>query len=236
MWDSPEWLSAIGNASVYIALGAALVAAIAGAAGTIASNRASSILGQRSDERIAKAHARSAEADARAADASKSAAEANERVGDAEARAADARLETEKLKLQVERERAERLRLEEKVKPRTISEHQKAVIKQHLTNAPRNKVFVVTDWMNGESKQFGACIASLLAACGFPVSDMPQSDDKPLSFTKLGAFWVIKNGAKQPLHLRPLHDAFLAAGFQFEVFEEAYVPDERTVLIGVSTR
>ena len=62
MWDSPEALSTFGAASVYIALGSALIAAFAGAAGTIASNRASNIQSRQSNERIALADARAAEA------------------------------------------------------------------------------------------------------------------------------------------------------------------------------
>jgi hypothetical protein len=88
MWESPATLSAIGGWSIYIALGAALVAAFVGAAGTIASNRASDLTIAKANERIAVANARAAEAKAEAASAIERAAEANKQAEEAKAEAA----------------------------------------------------------------------------------------------------------------------------------------------------
>lgn len=80
MWDSAPILSGIGTVGVYVALGAALVSAFAGAVSSIASSRASDIIVRESQERIARADARAAEANARAEEAKAETAKTNERI------------------------------------------------------------------------------------------------------------------------------------------------------------
>lgn len=80
MWESAASLSAIGTIGVYVALGAALASAFAGALSSIASSRANDIIVRQSNERIAEANARAEEANARADEARAETAKTNERI------------------------------------------------------------------------------------------------------------------------------------------------------------
>jgi hypothetical protein len=47
---------------------------------------------------------------------------------------------------------------------------------------------------------------------------------------------VIRDKTVQPPHLAPLYRAFGAAGFDFGLYEEKYVPNTESVLVGISTK
>ena len=70
---------------------------------------------------------------------------------------------------------------------------------------------------------------------GFSVLEL-TGPDKPLSYGKLGAFLVIRDRSNQPPHFSALYRAFKAAGFDFDLYEEPYVPNTDSVLIGISTK
>ena len=139
------------------------------------------------------------------------------------------------LQSELEREKAARLKLEEKVKPRSISPEQEAILMTALAGRPRGPVFIVPDWMDAEAKLFAHQIETFLQKAEFPILEL-TSPDKPIAYGKLGTFLVVRDKNVQPPHLGVLYRAFRNAGFEFEVYEEKYVPDTDSVLIGVSTK
>jgi hypothetical protein len=207
MWNSISVLNAIAFWGLWTAGIAGGIAAIAGLAGGLAATRSSDISSKQAEIKIAEANAR----------------------------AEDAKLKAEKVRLEMERERLARLKLEEKVKPRRISAGQKAIMIETLRNAPRGQVFVNPDWTDAEAKIFGADIAEFLKHEGYSVSRL-SGDGAPISYGILGVCLVIRDGDLQPPHLRPIHDAFKAAGIEITLHSESYVPDANSVFIGVSTK
>jgi hypothetical protein len=213
MWSSTPFLQSVASLSVLIALVSGTIAVVASFVGTVAANRASDSIQREAKVEIAAANARAEEAKEGAARASEEAA---------------------RLRLEMEKERTARLKLEESVQPRKIKDDQKQLITNALINSPKGQVYINPDWTDPEAKIFAAQIAGVLEPLGFPI-DRLTGDHAPLSFGKLGAFFVIRDGQQQPPHLKPLHDAFRSAGFVFDVYTENYVPDTKSVLIGVST-
>lgn len=207
MWTSADTLQSASSWLLVVAVVAGVVAAIAGALGTVASNRANDILKRESDERIAVAH--------------ENAAKANR--------------EAEDLKLKLEQERVERLRLEEKVQPRKISAEQTEIIQKALEMSPRGTVYIQPDWVDTEARMFAAQVADVLRPLGFGPLERLQNDHAPLSYGKLGAMLIVKNAERQPMHFRFLYSAFKRAGIVFDLHAEAYVPDEDSVMIGISS-
>ncbi len=139
------------------------------------------------------------------------------------------------LQHEVEREKTERLKLEERVKPRSLSDAQEKIISEMLVSAPRGPVFVVPKWLDPEAEFFGKQIEGLLKNLGFSIIQM-TGDNKPLSYEKLGTFLVIRDKNNQPPHLKPIYEAFRAAGIELVVYDDQYVPDAGSVFIGVSVK
>lgn len=106
---------------------------------------------------------------------------------------------------------------------------------QVLAKTYRGNVIVVPDWVDPEARLFGKQISTFLEEIGFPLVEMDR-EKKPLSYGKLGTFLLIRDQSKQPEHLAGLYRAFHAGGIEVEVYEESYVPDTDTVLIGISTK
>ena len=206
MWSSAETLQAISSWSLIVALCAGIVTAVSGAVGTVAGNKANDL----------------------------NAREANIRIAEANEKAARANEEAERLRLAVEHERMERLKLEEKVQPRKISAVQAELIKASLAAAPKGKVYINPDWMDPEAKLFAAQIASVLEVVGYSLEKL-TGDHAPLSYGKLRAMLIIRDGNQPPPHFAPIYSAFRTAGIVFDLHAEPYVPDVTSVLIGVST-
>ena len=206
IWSSAESLQAISSWALIVALIAGIITAVSGAVGTVAGNKANNL----------------------------NAREASVRIAEANEKAAKANEEAERLRLAVEHERMERLKLEEKVQPRRISADQVSLIKASLAHAPKGKVYINPDWMDPEAKLFAAQIASILEPLGYAVEKL-TGDEAPISYGKLGAMLIVRDGNQQPPHLAPLYSAFKKAGIVFDLHAEPYVPDTASVLIGVST-
>lgn len=156
MWDSPATLTAIGGWSIYIALGAALVAAFVGAAGTIASNRASDLVTAKSNERIAEANARAEEAKREAASAIERAAEANQRAEEAKAEAAktNERLQKSQEMRRLTKKQAELLR---------------PLLESDLFQAEPKPTLRVSSVADAEAESFATEIQTFLSSCGVDI-------------------------------------------------------------------
>ncbi|KPM17975.1 hypothetical protein [Citromicrobium sp. WPS32] len=151
MWDSPDTLAALGNASIYVALAAALVAAFAGAAETIASNRANDIVTRDSQEQISAADARAAEANARAEEARARAEEAN-----AEAAKANERVQKSQETRRLSAEQVEVLG----------ALFRSDVFQRKKDDAPLSKTLRVSSVEDSEARMHAMEWQNLLQSCG----------------------------------------------------------------------
>lgn len=163
------------------------------------------------------AQAQGEAARAQAATANQAAAEANKIAAAANERAAATTLELEKYQA-----------------PRSIRREQEAILSASLVNQPRGQVYVIANWTDPEAKTFKLLIDNFLKEENFTVSDL-TGGNVPITFGRLGAFFAIKDANKLPSHLTPLVNAFRNAGFQFDLIEGEYVPDN-SVVIGISTK
>jgi hypothetical protein len=94
---------------------------------------------EQSREKIAGLESEAAKASAELGIAKANIATAGAEIAKAHERTAQLEKETTEAKVALERERIERLRLEEKIKPRTITEQQKAIMMAMLANATRGQ-------------------------------------------------------------------------------------------------
>lgn len=168
----------------------------------------------------ARANESGAELKLQAAGLERETAKANEAAATANQRAAE-------LALALEKERAARL-------PRTVSAEQAGALASLLKDVPKGPVYVVPDWVDAEAKLFAAQIERVLRDIGYSVGPLTDPG-KPLSYGKLGAFFVIRDRNALPEHLAPLYNGFKRIGFDFVIYEEKYVPPHG-VMIGVSTK
>jgi hypothetical protein len=134
-----------------------------------------------------------------------------------------------------ESERLARLKLEEKVRPRTLSPEQQDSMLAVLKAGPKGPIYVHPDWMNPEARIFGSQIEKVFAAAGFETKKL-TGPLMPLTFGIMGAFLVIRDGTKQPPHLASVLQAFRAIGYEFVVYAEPYVPDTDSIVIGISAK
>jgi hypothetical protein len=155
----------------------------------------------------------------------------------AEAKAEGSRANEKAVEAQVtlERERQARLKLEQKIKPRSIDDAQESILLENLAAAPKGPILIAPAWMDPEAQQFAKRIEAILVKAGFPVAEFADSE-KPLSYGILGAFLVIRDAKKQPSHLQHLYKAFRQAGFELAVHQEEYVPDVNSVVIAISAK
>lgn len=165
----------------------------------------------------------------------KSAADANERAASIEKTSETLRIEAARAQEALERERVERLKLEERVRPRSLTADQENIVIDILSHSPKGTVFVVPKWMDPEAESFGRQIESLLKRSGFDVLQYSGSN-KPLSYGILGAFLVIKDTHRRPPHFDAIHNAFKAVGIDLPAYQEDYVPNAQSVLIGISSK
>lgn len=140
-----------------------------------------------------------------------------------------------KLAAELEREKAARIRLEQKIRPRGIDDAQKDIMTELLASAQRGPVYVVADWVDPEAKAFGKQVQEFLREAGFEMREL-IGPEKIISFDILGAFLVIRDKSRPPAHLKPLYAAFTKAGFEVDIYAETYVPDTDSVLIGISAK
>jgi hypothetical protein len=133
------------------------------------------------------------------------AGEARERAGKLEERSAGLEKETETirsanlgLQLNLEQERTERLKLEEKQKPRTIKPTERELLLACLARGARGPVTVVPKTFDNEAEGYAASLIEVLIAAGFEIT--PPTGPRPFGFGQAGIFAVINDIAHPPLH------------------------------------
>jgi hypothetical protein len=163
-----------------------------------------------------------------ATDADKRIAAANERASAADERAASLEKQAAELRLALEREQATHL-------PRTIRPEQQAKLIERLTPTRKGPVIMnVATLDSTDAKSFAAQISDVLTNSGFTISP-PEADT--LSFSLPGAWLVVHDINKAPLHAKAIQDAFKdEAGILLIGFSKPeLLKDLGTVMICVSS-
>lgn len=148
------------------------------------------------DERVSRNEAETATAKSNAATANENAANANERT---EA------IRQSNLKLQsaLEKERLERLRLEESIAPRRISDHQRSSFISALRASPQTLTIEVTVIGDQEATLYAEAIVAALNAAGVHRS---MSWIGTVSPPPYGISLTLRNGSRKSLAIKSAFD------------------------------
>lgn len=194
--------------------------------------------GARSEE----AKADSAKANAQSAETKKGAAEANERAQNAIT--AQETLRQNNIKLatrlnesikELEREHIERLKLEAKLRPRSINHEDQRKLLTILKSAPKGRVVVVPKVFDEEAENYAAQISNVLKDAGYTIE--PWKGQRPFSFSRSGAFIWVRNMSKPPMHAAGIQHAFKGIGVTLDGYGNPdVVPDTDTVIIAVAVK
>lgn len=165
------------------------VGAFAVAVGTYGTIKMGAVKERFSDERIAANETQTAQANKRTAEIEKS---------------------NLLLQQDVERERIERLKLEEKLGPRKIRPEQRSSVLEKLKTAPKGVVFMRPSAADSEPLQFSAQVASILADAGFDVRKWEQGTTLHLGL--LGLFIAVRDADTAPAYASAIQRAFTESG------------------------
>jgi hypothetical protein len=121
-----------------------------------------------------------------------------ERAGKLEVVAENLRRDNLSLQRDLERERIERLKLEEKQRPRTITAEQRAVMLACLAGGVRGPVTVVPKTFDNEAEEYAAKIVEVLQTANFELR--PNEGPRPFGFGRAGIFGVFHDAATPPAH------------------------------------
>jgi len=160
-----------------------------------------------SAEMVAHAHAGAARANAQAALAYQEQRRLEADVAHAQAHREHLRKENLELQLAVEKERAARLRLEERLAPRHMGAAQRHTIQSELAGFRGQKVSIITHFGDPESGAFASEIKATLEAAGMTVSSTPA-----LVFGKPQPGIALDVGANRRQFATALAKAFVDAG------------------------
>jgi hypothetical protein len=112
------------------------------------------------------------------------------------------------LRRDIEREQTERLKIEERLKPRTINPNQEETIIALLSHAPKGKLYVVGAFLDGtDAKPFAKRISEVLEKSGFTVSEADGEIKQIIGFDRAGAWLWVNDINRTPPHARPIQDA-----------------------------
>jgi hypothetical protein len=163
-----------------------------------------------------------------------STADTLERAGKLEVTAQQLRESNLGLQRDLERERTERLKLEERVKPRAIPADKREELITLLRAAPKGQVFVVPKKFDEEAEQFAKQIADALKDGGF---DVPEWTGKAaLGWGISGTFLLLKDLEAAPPHTFGVQTAFIkCCEMTFLAYKNDDVPDG-SIVIGVSSK
>ncbi len=159
-----------------------------------------------------------------AAKANAEAARANESAAIATEKAAGLEKEAAELRLALEKEVAAR-------SPRVISDAQRVALLKALEGVPKEPVQIKPKMWDAEIKQYADQLEAVFKEAGFPVTR-----EDAISYGIFGTFLVIKNLDARPPHLEGIHAALAAVGIATSAYAEEYVPDDKTVTVGISTK
>lgn len=104
--------------------------------------------------------------------------------------------------------------LQNRQNDRVISPEDRQKLVSFLDYAPKGKVIVKADWMDGEAHQFANQITAVLKETGFSVLNVnPQV---VMMTSGKGAYIFVKDFSKPPIHAVPIQQSFLAIGIKLE--------------------
>ena len=105
----------------------------------------------------------------------------------------DAKRDVIKAQTTLERERIERLKLEEGMRPRAIKAEQWKLLAPCLKTASKGAVFIVPKVFDEEAERYAAQIFVVLKEAGFDVRHEPVGKPRPFSFGVSGVFLFVKD-------------------------------------------
>ncbi|MDO8360758.1 MAG: hypothetical protein Q7T08_12055 [Devosia sp.] len=115
---------------------------------------------------------------------------------------------------------------------RTLSAEQRATLVTALEAAPKGRVIVKPNFLDGEATTFANQISQAFGEAGFAgVGDAPL---EIVSYNRAGLFLAYRSVNSPPPHLAPVLGAFQKAGVPIEPGQGNWVPDDNTVVIIVS--
>jgi hypothetical protein len=205
-----------GWANVILIFGAALVLV-----GTIGAIWTGGIRERYAGERLSGNEVKTAKAIA-------AASEANERT-------AEFQVQSKQAQLDLERERVARLKLEEKLRPRSISEEERRQLLATLKSEAKGRVFVIPKTFDEEAEEYASQISNVLQEAGYTIE--PWTNQRPFSFGRSGVFIWVKDFAKPPPHAGGIQHAFKEIGITLDGYGDAnLVPDMESVIIAVAVK
>ena len=216
--------------NVFLIIGAALVLI-----GTVGAIWTSGILGRFADERISNNEVKTAKAIADASLAQAASEKAKGEAAIANQRTAEFEVKSQQTLLELERERVARLKLEEKLRPRNITQEERQKLLGLLANGPKGRVFVVPKTFDEEAEEYAAQIKTVLKDSGYAVEEWKRR--RPFSFGRSGAFMWVKDFSNPPVHAAHIQHAFKEIGVTLDGYGNTdVVPDQDTVVIAVGAK
>ncbi len=219
--------------------GWANVTLIAGAAfvliGTVGAFWTSGIRERYAAERRSGNEAKTAQALADAAKAHAVSESAKAESARANERTAEFDVKSQQAQIELERERIARLKLEEKLRPRNITQEGRQTLLTLLRTGPKGRVLVVPKVFDEEAEAYAAAISGVLRDAGYTIE--AWKGQRPLSFGTSGGFMWVKDFSKPPPHAVGIQHAFKEIGITLGGYANSeIVPDAEVVFIGVGVK
>lgn len=104
--------------------------------------------------------------------------------------------------------------LEEKAKPRHLTETQKTTLRAELKNCPKGKVVLAFSKMDSEAFDYAHEVGQVLSDAGFEVTDWPGP--LLLSFQRTGQYLIIRSQTSPPIQAGGIQACFKAAGLSLD--------------------
>jgi hypothetical protein len=133
-------------------------------------------------------------------------------IDSAHNRATDLEKRDAELTRTLERERVDRMKLEEKQKPRTITLEQKALLLKFFASGQQGPVTVVPKTFDNEAEDYAAKITDVLREANFGIK--PPEGPRPFGFNQNGVFAVFKDAAQVPAHAGTIQYCFKQIGVE----------------------
>jgi hypothetical protein len=152
-----------------------------------------------------------------------------------EKEAADARERSIMLERNLERERIERLKLEEKQKPRRITPQQRATLLACLASVAKGPVTVVPKTFDTEAEQYAAQLTEVLREAKFEIRS--PTGPRPFGFGMTGVFAVFNDANNPPPHAAEIQHCLSQIGVELSGGANPdWVKDPQLVIIAVSQK
>jgi hypothetical protein len=146
--------------------------------------------------------------------------------------AAAAKERTVQLERELENERAQRLALEEKQKPRSLNAEQRAALLTCLNASEKGAVYIRHGYFDTEGKLYAKQIGDLFREAGFDIKEFKTGN---LGWSELGIFMIVRDLATAPAYAVSIQRCFMANGINLIGYAIADHP-EGEVSIGVGAK